>query len=187
MIPCDLEAVEMWNSEKISPPRPTCSISDEHSQGRINITVDKSAGERFSQYDLEKFFGNMEIKRPDRLLLGQTTQSPWVVAFVEVKSGTGWKEAREKFKAAIPCFAKNTESGRAHHRICGDLISEGEKHVVVAFVIGHVGSERRKARLPERDRFLRIGNKYVVLLPPVRRDFSSVQKLFEDLGIVKLR
>ncbi|HEY90178.1 MAG TPA: hypothetical protein G4N98_10720 [Thermoflexia bacterium] len=187
---CKLDDCLLWNSADHRGAKPTCSVSDVHSKGYLRVKVDKS-DEILKVYDLEKYFGLRSIKRPDRLLLGRVSDNPWVVAFVEVKSNTGWKHAVQKFQDVLPEFSRSTRKGETHHAKCASLMPDGEKHRVLALIVGHVGRERSKhkrrgnRRVSEREKAkLSFGGKSIPIVPPINADFDSLRKLWQRVGVL---
>ena len=182
---CDLDAYLTFDSAQHS----TYSLRDAGSSGRLRIKV--GPGETLREYDLEAYFGPRAIQRPDRLLLGRIGQGPWVVVLLECKSHTGWAHALQKFRAVLPAFCRGQQEGETHHRACASLMPEGKGHRVLAVVAGQVGAEmrrqaprRRNRRVVEREKAgLSCGGKLIPVLPPLRRDFTSLRTFWQKLGI----
>ncbi len=190
---CDLSSYCVFDSSSVDRAVSTCSLSDPGSGGqRLSISVQRNVGEVLKAYDLERYFGNRDIARSDRLLIGRVEDGPLVVVFVEFKSGSGWADAQRKFRAMLPAFGKgggDESEGRLHHRECGQLLTDGEGHSVIALVVGRVGREyrianRRGNRRPA-ERRLSYGGKTVLIVPPLSRGrFDSLAGFWKQLGIM---
>ncbi|MDW8067584.1 MAG: hypothetical protein RML46_01575 [Anaerolineae bacterium] len=163
-------------------------------------------------YDLEAYIGKAPSKRPDRMLVGKVRlakaeeRERWVVVLVDLRSGTGWKQALEQFEAVLPALGKGGEAGgEQHHQESRDLLPIGKGHRVFALVVGHVGKEvhkeeagkQEKARkqrpmqvssLGDWERVQRIlwwqGKPILVVSPTARSKFKSLTDFFAYIGAV---
>lgn len=158
----------------------------------LTITIQKD--EHLRAYDLEQYFGEQPIKRPDHLLIGRVEKGPWVVILAELKSKTGWEEALEKFQKVLPALGKDGESGgEQHHQECKHLFAPGKGHQVVAVVIGQVGKDYRKQqkilrtdrnRRPLKKNIVWRGKEVFVVSPMFGKGYASLRKFFSEIGIL---
>lgn len=206
--PC-LSEYCVWDSDRLQGPRVICSLEDARSQGALYITVQKERGERLLAYSLEAYLGQESSKRPDWMLVGKvrlaTEREHWVVVLVDLKSGTGWRQALGQFEAVLPALGKGGEmGGEQHHQESRDLLPIGKDHLVVALVAGHVGKEMRKeqvrkkkrrpiqapgfgdrARIQKVKHIIRWQRKQVLVVSPTARNrFKSLADFFAHIGAV---
>jgi hypothetical protein len=185
---CRMASHCIFDSEATGRSRSTCSLSDRHSRGWFQISVQQS--EIIRVYDLERYFGDRETKRPDRLVVGRVGEGPWVVVLVELKTRTGWGDALAKFRAVLPALGKGgSEGGEQHHQGCAHLLPGGRGHPIVALVAGSVGSEYRRTvrgdRRPAEREKLSYGGKQVLIVPPLSGGkFESVRDFWRHLGLL---
>lgn len=205
----------IWDSERLSRPDPVCSVTDQRSKGALHIVVRKDLGERLLVYHLKAYVGEDSYEGPDWLLVGKVRlpgaarEERWVVVIVELKSGSGWRKARDQIEAILPMLGKGgEEGGEQHHQESRKLLPVEKNHLVIGLVVGHVGAEmskieegRRKRKkkmaiwvpgIGDRERIQKVrgivqwGRKKVIFVSPTAKDkYETLASFFEQIGGIR--